>query len=157
MAAAKLLAAVLLLAVGCAPASAKWTCGVCYNTYQVQWGIGTLGPICMCSGGNATTTFKWAGNDDHGIFQIPNDACPSNFTGFASNDYKELAPSSTIGDFTWDLPAEEGDYWVTSQALGDCTDGIKAQFRVVSGAGRASLQLGATVVALLLGLLLTLA
>ncbi len=33
---------------------------------------------------------------DHGIFQMPTDACPSNFTGFATDNYQELAPSSTV-------------------------------------------------------------
>ncbi|PSC73086.1 KRAB-A domain-containing 2-like [Micractinium conductrix] len=143
-------------AQACAPVAALQTCNMCWPTRVVEWGVGTLGPICMCAGGNSTATFTWQGRDDHGLFQIPNDACPGNFTGFASNSYRELAPSSTVGNFTWQLPAKPGDYWVTSQARGDCNNGIKAQFRVVSAAGRATLQLRAAAAAVLACVLLTL-
>ncbi|KAL4448937.1 hypothetical protein ABPG77_007654 [Micractinium sp. CCAP 211/92] len=110
----------------------------------------------MCGGGNATAVFTWSGQVDHGIFQMPTDACPSNFTGFATDNYQELAPSSTAGNFTWQLPNATGDYWVTSQANQDCANGIKAQFRVVSSSMRLSPQMGLAVMAGLLGLLLTL-
>lgn len=110
----------------------------------------------MCSGGNATAVFTWSGQVDHGVFQMPTDACPSNFTGFATDTYQELAPSSTSGNFTWQLPAAPGDYWVTSQANQDCADGIKAQLRVVSSGARPSLQLGAAAAAVLAAVLLTL-
>ncbi|KAL4422733.1 hypothetical protein ABPG75_008930 [Micractinium tetrahymenae] len=148
--------AALLLAAACTPAAAVWTCSTCYKYYVVPWGVGTLGPICMCSGGKSTAVFTWSGQKDHGVFQMPNDACPSNFTAYATDNYQDLAPSSTSGNFTWQLPAAAGDYWVTSQANQDCANGIKAQFRVISSSTRASLQLGAAGAAVLLGLLLAL-
>lgn len=144
-----------------------------------------------CPAAHAPSPYRLA--VDHGVFQMPTDACPSNFTGFATDTYQELAPSSTVrgqgggacggapccagpasrhaaaawagqgqgqgvtrhvpvcpaklarvscwcgvpysaapgpppsplqsGNFTWQLPAAPGDYWVTSQANQDCADG----------------------------------
>lgn len=31
-----------------------------------------------------------------------------------------------VGEFTWQLPTQPGDYWVTSQANSDCTNGVWA-------------------------------
>lgn len=39
-------------------------CDTCYNYYVVPWGAGTLGPICMCGGGNATAVFTWSGQGE---------------------------------------------------------------------------------------------
>lgn len=34
--------------------------------------------------------------EDHGVFQIPTDACPSTFTGFATERYRELAAAGRV-------------------------------------------------------------
>lgn len=61
--------------------------------------------------------------EDRGLFQVPTDACPKDFTGFATDAYKELAPVSKQGQYAWAVPQETGDYWITSQAGTDCADG----------------------------------
>ncbi|KAI3430454.1 hypothetical protein D9Q98_005049 [Chlorella vulgaris] len=150
---ARRLVALLALLCCCATARAVISCGgKCYDKYLVQWGVGTLGPICMCPGGNSVAQFSWAGTAPHGVFQIESDACPSNFTGFKSDSYQELAPVSLMDDYDWNVPKEEGDYWVTSQAPNDCANGILAQIRVSSSSGRATLQLAAAAAATLLAL-----
>jgi hypothetical protein len=120
----QLLLALALLAA-CRPATAVITSNVCYQRWTVDWRVATVGPIFMCGGegSNSTVTFKWNANEDHGVFQIPTDACPSSFTGFATDQYKELAAAGRVGEFTWQLPTTPGDYWVTSQANSDCTNG----------------------------------
>lgn len=34
--------------------------------------------------------------DNHGVFQIPSDACPSNYTAWKTDTYQELAPASLV-------------------------------------------------------------
>ena len=43
-----------------------------------------------------------------------------------------------VGNFTWQLPAKPGDYWVTSQARGDCNNGARGAVRVPQGRERCS-------------------
>jgi hypothetical protein len=81
--------------------------------------VARFGPYNICI--NGTVTFNW--NGMHGLFQIPDIACPSNFTAGAAEGYSYLAPPSNGGSFTWEVPNKTGQYWLTSQWPGDCQNG----------------------------------
>lgn len=69
------------------------------------------------------------------MFQIPTDACPSDFQGFATESYKSLAASARQGRYEWQVPSEAGDYWLTSQANNDCRDGARRGAGLGGGLG----------------------
>ncbi len=83
--------------------------------------VARFGPYNICI--NGTVTFNW--NGMHGLFQIPDIACPSNFTAGKAEGYEYLAPPSNGGSFTWEVPNKTGQYWLTSQWPGDCQNGKK--------------------------------
>lgn len=39
-------------------------------------------------------------------------------------------PALQIGQFSWELPKDLGDYWVTSQAPKDCQNGVRLAGRL---------------------------
>eukprot|EP00887_Chlorella_sp_A99_P000180 scaffold13.g180.t1 len=125
------LCALLLVAAFAPPTGAIIASNVCNIQWQVTWSVKRFGPIFMCSGRNATVTFSWPTTAQHGVFHIPSDRCPSNFTAWATNDYRELAPVSFGGSYTYRVPDEPGLHWLTSQYGSDCTDGMSAQIQVM--------------------------
>lgn len=60
----------------------------------------------------------------HGVFQVPNIACPSNYTSGETENYKFLAPVSNGGRYEWEVPNKTGHYWITSQHQDDCQRGV---------------------------------
>jgi hypothetical protein len=93
------------------------------NFYLNTWNQKRYGPMVICLGGSVT--FRWRGGP-HGVFQIPDMQCPSNFTGQEGEAYKFLAATAVGGEFLWKLPEKEGTYWATSQAgvSGNCEDAV---------------------------------
>lgn len=84
-----------------------------------RWEVKRFGPVVICQGGSVT--FRWQGM--HGVFQIPQLQCPTNFTSPEAENYKFLAPTSSGGGYEWKVPEERGHYWATSQHQSDCEDG----------------------------------
>lgn len=89
------------------------------NFDLLDWDVKWFGPYVVCLGG--TVTFQWRGM--HGLFQVPNIACPSNYTSGETETYKFLAPVSNGGRYEWEVPNKTGHYWITSQHQNDCQKG----------------------------------
>ncbi|KAL4517656.1 hypothetical protein Ndes2526B_g02060 [Nannochloris sp. 'desiccata'] len=97
----------------------------------MDYSVARFGPYNICV--NGTVTFSWTGM--HGLFQIPDIACPSNFTAPKAEGYEYLAPPSNGGSFTWEVPEKPGQYWLTSQWPGDCRNGLVAEIFVTDPTG----------------------
>lgn len=112
----------------------------CEDTFDLlDWDVKRFGPYVLCLDG--TMTFQWKGL--HGVFQIPSIACPSNYTSGETTSYKFLAPVSNGGRYEWKVPNVTGHYWITSQSLDDCKNGMLAEIFVVDPNGEPFLASGA--------------
>lgn len=82
---------------------------------------------------NATLTFRWKGY--HGVTQLwQNSSCPVEFNASSGAEIYPATDSSGEA-YAWTLPADPGFYYATSQAPGDCANGLVVTAEVIgSGA-----------------------
>jgi len=93
----------------------------CRDYWKIgNWGDAYYGPIILCKGG--FVDFQWRGGP-HGVFQIPELYCPTDFQGQKTDDYQFLAPASFGGSYRWTLPNATGEYIATSPQGLDCANG----------------------------------